>query len=399
MELNSIKYDIFIHMYPRIIKPLQLKSFFLFGPRGTGKSTWLRNHFPEAVFFDLLNDLVFQDFLRNPSELKDRVPRNSSCTVVIDEIQKVPALLDEVHRLLESEKRPIQFIMTGSSARKIKKTGANLLAGRARQLKMHPLTCVELGCDFKLEHSLKYGQLPTVYTDSDPKDFLKSYVGTYLSHEVQQESLIRNLSRFAHFLEIAAFSQASPLNVSNVAKECGIDPKTAQDYFELIEDLLIAERIPVFRHRAKRKVTTHPKFYFFDVGVYRTLRKKGPLDPEEEIQGAAIETLFYQELRACISNNGHDFSLSYWRVQSGEEVDFVLYGESGFFAFEIKRSSLYRDADVKGLMAFKRDYPKCNAFLIYGGNNVYHTQGGITVLPFEMALKNLNNILSRKPIV
>src|SRR3990170_1172279 len=257
-------------MYTRILKPPKNKSFFLFGPRGTGKTTWLKQRFPDALYFDLLNAEIYNDFLARPNRLEAVIPKSSNKLVIIDEVQRVPELLSEAHRLIEN--RGTVFALTGSSARKLKRGGANLLAGRALTYFLYPLTAEELGQDFSLEHSLRFGHLPSTFQEADPKRYLESYVTAYLREEVQQEGLTRNLGAFARFLEAASFSQGGVLNVSAVARECGVDRKVVEDYFTILDDLLLAVRLPVFRKRAKRKIVAHPKFYFFDAGVYRAMR-------------------------------------------------------------------------------------------------------------------------------
>ena len=365
-------------------------SFFLLGPRGAGKSTWVRQQFPDAVYVDLLKDSVFSDLAAHPDRLSAMALAGADQWFVIDEVQKLPALLDEVHRLIEKDHR--HFVLTGSSARKLKRSGANLLAGRARSLEMHPLTASELGSRFDLQHSIRYGQLPTVYGASDPQDYLKSYVGTYLKEEVQQEALVRNIGVFAKFLEAASFSQASILNIQNVADDCGLSRKTAENHFNLLEDLLLAVRLPVFQRRAKRKMAQHCKFYFFDAGVYRSIRPKGPLDPESEIDGAAIETLVMQELRATNANLGLGYQLSYWRTQDKREVDFVLYGERGMIGIEVKRSSRLREEELEHLQVFLKDYPEAKGYFFYGGEQEYQI-GRIKVMPLGKALAQLPSII------
>ncbi|MFA6549048.1 MAG: AAA family ATPase, partial [Candidatus Margulisiibacteriota bacterium] len=248
-------------MYSRLLKPPKDKSFFLFGPRGIGKTTWVKATFPLALYVDLLEAEIFNDLLADPQRIENLIPKGFSDWVIIDEVQRVPELLNEVHHLIESNK--YKFVLTGSSARKIRKKGHNLLAGRALTCSMHPLTAYELANDFKLEHSLKFGQLPCVYTEADPKAYLESYVKTYLEEEIQQEGLTRNLGAFSRFLEAASFSQASPLSISAVARECAVERKVVESYFKILEDLLIGYRIPVFTKKAKRRLASHPKFYFF----------------------------------------------------------------------------------------------------------------------------------------
>jgi len=379
-------------MYTRLLKPPKNKSFFLFGPRGVGKTTWVKITFPNAVYIDLLEAEVFNDLLANPQRLENFIPKGYKDWVIIDEIQRIPELLNEVHRLIE--KHHYKFVLTGSSARKIRRGGINLLGGRALTYHMHPLTSIELGEDFNIEHSLKYGHLPCAYTEDDPKSYLESYVKTYLEEEVRQEGLTRNLNAFARFLETATFSQGSVLNISNVARECAVERKVVENYFNILEDLLIGYRLPVFTKRSKRRLVRHSKFYFFDVGVYRTLRPKGPLDRPEEIEGVAFESLFFQELRAVISGLGMDYKLYYWRTSSNTEVDFVLYGEKGIFAFEIKRTAKVSSKLLSGLKSFLRDYPQAKAFFIYGGERLMR-EGEIEVYPLNLFLKKLPQILGR----
>lgn len=377
-------------MFARSITYQKDYSFFLFGPRGTGKSTWVKEMFPDAVYIDLLKDSVFSELLANPSRLEGICGNKKNQWVIIDEVQKLPIILDEVHRLIENKKQ--KFILTGSSARKLKRSGANLLAGRARTLEMHPLTALEAGKAFNLRQAIKYGGLPSIYAVNDPKDYLDGYIGTYLREEVQQESLVRNLGNFAKFLEAASFSQATVLNIQNVAQDCGVKRKTVENYFALLEDLLLSVRLPIFMRRAKRKMTHHPKFYYFDAGVYRALRPKGPLDPQEEIDGAAIETLVFQELRATNSNLNLNYELFFWRTEDKHEVDFVLYGERGLWGIEVKRSSRFRDEDLNSIKLFLEDYPQAHAIFLYGGEQSYHYDR-LQILPLEYGLKNLSKII------
>jgi predicted AAA+ superfamily ATPase len=378
-------------MYSRLIQPPEEKSFFLFGPRGTGKTTWVRSAFPGAVYLDLLEAEIFNDLLANPQRIGNFIPKNFKDWVIVDEIQRVPALLNEVHRLIEKYK--YKFILTGSSARKLRRKGQNLLAGRALTYSMHPLTARELGKDFNLEHSLEYGQLPCVYTEKDPKGYLESYVKTYLEQKVQQEGLTRNLGAFARFLEAASFSQSSILNISSVARECAVERKVVENYFSILEDLLIAYRIPVFAKRAKRRIISHPKFYIFDVGIYRTLRPMGPLDMPEEAQGAAFETLLFQELNAVNAYLRLGYRIFYWRTSSDVEVDFVLYGPKGMKAFEVKRTGKVSGSMLKGLKVFLKDYPLAKAYFIYGGERALW-EDGVRIIPVKDALGRLPAILS-----
>ncbi len=380
-------------MYSRLLRVPQSGSFFLFGPRGTGKTSWVAAEpaLEGSIYLDLLESELFAELLASPQRLAAMIPKQHSGFVVIDEVQKVPALLDEVHRLIETRK--LRFALTGSSARKLKREGANLLAGRARTMEMFPLTVSELGDSLDLQHALLFGGLPTVWVESDPVVYLKSYVTTYLREEIQQEGLTRNLPAFTRFLEAASFSQAGVLNVSAVARECQVNRKLAESYFAVLDDLLLACRLPIFAKRAHRKMVARPKFMFFDVGVYRAVRPKGPLDRPEEIEGVAWETLLFQELRALNSYSDMGYEIFYWRTHGGLEVDFILYGERGIKAFEVKRSDRLRGRDLRGPKAFLSDYPTAEVYVLYGGARELD-EDGVRVLPMEMGLRMLPGLLS-----
>ena len=378
-------------MYSRMIRSPKAKSFFLFGPRGTGKTTWVKSAFPKAVYIDLLEAELFNDLTANPQRLSNFIPPGFKEWVIIDEVQRIPELLHEVYRLIETKK--YRFILTGSSPRKLKRKGPNLLAGRALTLSMHPFSIAELGNDFQLDHSLRYGQLPTVYTEADPKKYLEAYVRTYLEEEIRQEGLTRNLSAFARFLEAASFSQGSVLSISSVARECHVERKVVESYFSILEDLMIGYRIPIFSKKAKRRLIVHPKFYFFDVGVYRTLRPMGPLDAPEEVDGIALETLFLEELIALNGALNLGYKIFYWRTSNGKEVDFVLYGPKGLMSFEIKRTSRITSAMLGGLKSFLADYPMAKAYFVYGGNRRMY-EDKIELVPALEILKNLETLLA-----
>ncbi|MFT5208127.1 MAG: putative AAA+ superfamily ATPase, partial [Candidatus Omnitrophota bacterium] len=284
-------------MYDRMLIPPKNKSFFLFGPRGTGKSYWVKATFPNSVYLDLLEAELYIPLMANPQRLQEFIGKTTKQQwIIVDEVQKIPELLNEVHRLIE--KNHYKFILTGSSARKLKKKGVNLLAGRALTYHLYPLTSSELGKDFVLNQSIQFGHLPSVFSEENPKKYLQSYIQTYLKEEIQQEGLTRNLGAFLRFLEAASFSQGSTINIAEVARECSVHRKVVEQYFVILEDLLLAKFLPVFTKRSKRRLLAHPKFYYFDVGIYRALRPRGPLDRSEEIDGHALETLFFQELTA-----------------------------------------------------------------------------------------------------
>lgn len=344
------------------------KSFFLFGPRGTGKSTWVKMTYPDAKIIDLLDPEAFRQYRSFPERLKELVFANEECgTFVIDEVQKVPDLLSVVHSLIE-EKRGWIFILTGSSARKLKRKGIDLLAGRAQLKNLHPFMASELK-HFSLEKGLSTGMLPLIVGSSDSKGDLKAYISLYMKEEVQLEGLVRRIEHFGRFLEAISFSQASVLNCSNIARDCGVSSKSIENYVSILEDLLLSFRLQVFTKKAKRHLSQHPKFYFFDVGVYNAIRPTGPLDQPEEITGHALETLVCQHLKAWLAYSEKEGELFFWRTKSGLEIDFIIYGEIGFWAIEVKNAKTIRSADLRALSEFKSDYPNCRCLLLYRGKD------------------------------
>jgi predicted AAA+ superfamily ATPase len=323
------------------------------------------------------------------------VPKDTP--VIIDEIQKLPSLLDEVHRLIETTKA--WFILTGSSARKLRRSGVNLLGGRAVVKHFHPLTAAELGDAFDLAKALRYGLLPTLYDPARraiPDDYLQGYLTAYLKEEVAQEGLTRNLGAFSRFWEAASLSQGQPVNMTDVARECQIHRKLAESYFGVLEDLLIGVMVPAFQKRARRRVVQHSKFFLFDAGVFRAVRPRGPLDSAEETDGAALETLVLQHLRALLSQRGEDGTLSYWRTATGLEVDFVVYTEDAFAAIEVKRKRSFARSDLNGLKAFASEYPEAKRFLLYGGDHE-EIVDGVRLVPVSRALNKLGALI-RGPV-
>jgi len=362
--------------------------FFLFGPRGTGKSTWLRGAYPDALWVDLLRPEIQRQLAARPERLRELVAGNpQAATVVVDEIQKVPALLDVVHDLIERRAGP-QFVLTGSSARKLRREGVDLLAGRAVLRSLHPFMAAELAGRFDLDSALTHGLVPLVWSSPEPEDVLEAYVGLYLKEEVQLEGLVRRFEGFARFLEAVSFSHGAALNVSEVARECQVSRKTVEGYLAVIEDLLLAFQVPVFAKRVQRNLTAHPKFFWFDAGVFRALRPAGPLDRPEEIAGAALEGLVAQHLRAWIDYSGEDYALTFWRTKSGTEVDFVVYGRQAFWALKVKQSAGIRPADLRGLKAFRTDYPEAGLRLLYRGDDALEVDG-IRCLPCDAFLSRL----------
>lgn len=362
--------------------------FLLFGPRGTGKSTWLKQTFPAAAVLDFLKPPTLRRYQGAPERFREFVDGHPGTeTFVVDEVQRVPGILDVVHSLIE-EHRNARFVLTGSSARKLKKAGVDLLAGRALRLSMHPFMAAELGAAFSLERALSDGLLPVVAGARSARATLAAYLELYIREEVMQEGLVRSLDPFARFLEAATFSHGSQLVSTDIGRDCGVGRTTVDGYLKILEDLMIAARLPVFSKRAKRALVAHDKFYFFDCGVFRALRPKGPLDRPSEIDGAALEGLVFQHLRAWNDYSGSPDSLGYWRTQSGVEVDFVLYGERDFVAVEVKNASVLRPSDFTGLKSFREDYPESRPVLLYRGEERFLTDG-ILVVPVDEFLRSL----------
>ena len=366
---------------------LPKKSFFLLGPRGTGKSTWLRKALPDALVVDLLLPDVLRKYSARPERLielatGDRPTR----TIVLDEVQRAPELLATVHHLIESDKRR-RFVLTGSSARKLRRGGADLLGGRALSCTMHPFMAAELP-EFSLERALKIGMLPLVVGSEQPSRDLRAYASLYLEQEIRTEGWVRKIGDFARFLEVITFSHGAVLNVANVARECSIERNTAAGYIEVLEDLLLAFTLPVFTRRAKRATIVHPKFYLFDAGVFRSLRPRGPMDRATELEGAALEGLVAQHLRAWLAYSETDTKLSFWRTRDGSEVDFVVYGEAGFWAIQVQNSTDVRPADLRPLKSFREDYPECTAILLHRGEERF-VRDDVWCLPVADFLREL----------
>jgi predicted AAA+ superfamily ATPase len=374
---------------PRFFSPPK-ESFFLFGPRGTGKSTWAREAVPDALWVDLLDPEALRAYTARPERLRERLAaERGKRTVVIDEVQRAPELLSVVHALIE-ERRGLRFVLTGSSARKLKRGAANLLAGRALLASLHPFMAAELGPAFRLERALAIGMLPLVVDSTAPEERLRAYHTLYLKEEVQAEGLVRSIGSFARFVEAISLSHGAVLNLSNVARECEVSRKTVEGHLGILEDLMLGVRLPIFTRRAKRLLAGHPKFYLFDCGVFRAARPQGPTDERTELEGAALEGLVFQHLRAWNAYRRERNALAYWRTRGGREVDFVLHGPDGFVAIEVKNSRRVHPLDAQGLRAFREDHPKARALLLYRGKERAVFEGDVRVLPAEDFLRGLD---------
>ena len=364
------------------------ETFFLWGPRQTGKSTLLRQRYPDARWIDLLKGEEFRRYLDHPEylrqELESAPPPQRQ--IVIDEIQKVPALLDEVHWLIEN--RGLHFALCGSSARKVRRGAANLLGGRAVRYEMHGLTAGEAGGDFDLDRMLNHGYLPRMYQAQRPRRLLDAYIADYLREEVAAEGLVRDLPAFSGFLDAAALSDGELVNFSNIARECGVSSPTAKAYFGILEDTLLGRWLPAYRKRRKRRVIGAPKFYFADVGTVNRLARRGALTPGSQLYGKAFENWLFHELSACIAYLELDVELTYWRLPSGIEVDFVL-GDMQV-AVEAKASARITRDHLPGLRTLVQEHPGVRQRIVVCLEpRARRTDDGIDVLPATEFIRRL----------
>jgi len=376
------------HVIKRLF-PEPAVSYFLFGPRGTGKSTLAAQRHPDALYINLLLPQTRRELQARPEKLLELVHAHAQGgVIVIDEIQKVPELLPIVHILIE-EHRDWKFVLTGSSARKLKRSGVDLLGGRALKKTLHPFMATEVGELFSLAAALEQGLLPLCFDGQQPAETLSAYISLYLDEEVQAEGLVRHIEPFARFLETLSFSHACTLNISNIAREAAIKRSTAESWLSIAEDLLIVFQINVFTRRAKRLLSTQPKLYFFDVGVFRALRPNSILDVSSETSGAALEGLVAQHLRAWIAYTPSKNTLYFWKTKSGVEVDFVVFGENGLWAIEVKNSQHIHSGDLTGLKNFQQDYPMAKTLLVYRGEDTL-IKNNILCMPVDKFLVGID---------
>jgi len=379
-------------MYKRI-QQLNLSSqetCFIWGPRQTGKSTLLKMLFPQAIRYDLLLSTEYQGLLREPSLIREQClaqglnANSQRDPIIIDEIQKIPTLLDEVHWLMEN--KGLRFILCGSSARKLRRGHANLLGGRAIRYELYPLVFPEIPA-FSLIKALNSGLIPRHYDSARPSRLIQSYVGDYLKEEIAAEALTRNIPAFSRFLEVAALSNGEILNYSNIARECGISSPTVKEYFQILEDTLIGRQLPAFRKRKKRRLVTSPKFYFFDLSPVIHFSRRGKVLPGSELFGRAFEHYIWMEIVAHSSYSELFYPISYWRTASGFEVDFILGDHE--IAIEVKSTELAHTTHLKGLRRFKEEYSARRSILVSLDAKPRMTEDGIEILPWQIFLERL----------
>lgn len=359
-------------------------SVFLFGARQTGKSTFLRQTFPQSTYIDLLDTTLKRRFQRHPALLYEMLSEAAEGTlVIIDEIPEVPELLNEVHRLIAQ--RGLRFILCGSSARKLKRKGYNTLGGRAYPVYLFPFVSAEIP-DFNLHHALCYGMLPPHYLARNPRRRLSAYIDIYLKEEIKEEALVRNLNAFQRFLEVAALTNGEIINRNNIAQDCGVSANTVSAYFDILEDTLIGFRLPAYTKTMKRRLVQAPRFYYFDVGVANYLLHRGEMVRGTAEYGHAFEHFIIQELRAWTAYTEREEGLSYWRTYTGQEVD-VVVGEARV-AIEIKSVEEVLPRHLKGLKAFMDDYPDCKAMIV-SLDPIPRTIHGVQCVPVMEFLKQL----------
>lgn len=361
-------------------------SIFLWGARQVGKTTLLEMEYPNAKYYDLLRSTEFERLFRRPSLLSEELETISEGElVIIDEIQKVPQLLDEVHRLIHKKK--IRFILSGSSPRKFKRMGANLLGGRALKKTLFPLVSAEIP-DFDLLKAVNNGMIPRHYAINNPWERFRAYIGVYLNEEIREEAISRKLNSFTRFLEVAAFSNSEMVVYKNIAQDCGIDHRTVKEYFEILQDTLIGYLIPGFTATQKRRAILAPKFYYFDVGVANYLSNRRNILQGTDAFGHAFEHLIIQEIIAYLNYENVDETLSYWRTSSGYEVDAII--GHGRIAIEIKSNNEVNTRHLKGLKAFLEDFPSARAIIVSMDKNKRILKG-IEIFPGTDFLKALWN--------
>lgn len=367
--------------YDRLLEPPR-GSFFLLGPRGTGKSTWAKARFPHAERFDLLDEALYQALLADPGQFADRLrTRSRGSWIWIDEVQRLPGLLNEVHRFIEE--RRLRFVLTGSSARKLRRSGVNLLGGRALSRSLYPFVPEELGSDFDLPRALRYGTLPLVQMAEDPAETLEAYVQTYLRQEIQVEALVRNLPGFARFLPVAALFHGQTLNVASLARDAGVARTTIEGYLEILDETLLAFRLPAWEARLRVRERRHPKLFWVDAGIVRAARR-GLGEPTAEERGALLEGTVAMLLRAYDSYRGLYDDLAYWSPAEAvkTEVDFLLRRGRRFVALEVKTSGRADADSLRGLRAIAELPGIERRILIHLGRAPRRTDDGIDILPF-----------------
>lgn len=373
-------------MYDRALdlrETVKHKSIFLFGPRQTGKSTLVRHAFPQAAFYDLLEADTFRELSARPEYLRQTLSPQQS-VVIVDEIQKLPILLDEIQLLLERNKQ-LRVVLTGSSARKLKRGAANLLGGRAWVCRLHPLVSMELGHDRLLDR-LNRGSLPSIIDSQHFKEDLRAYVGTYLQEEIRAEGLTRSIENFSRFLEVAGLTSGEQINFSAVANDAGFPPRTVREHYQILEDTLVGYQLPAYQKTFKRKPVATAKFFFFDIGVANTLKRIPAIEEGSDAFGRALEHLIFLELRSFLDYHRLDHELTYWRSRSQFEVDFVVGDAIGI---EVKSKARVNPRDYKGLNVLAEEVGLKRKIVICGEKMRRKADDGAEIMPAAEFLREL----------
>jgi uncharacterized protein len=373
-------------MYNReqIFRGVGKESTFLWGARQTGKSTLLKALYPEASYLDLLLADVYNRLLRNPSLLREILEAQSKKKlVIIDEIQRIPELLNEIQWLIVNRNR--QFILSGSSPRKIVRSGANLLGGRAVRYELYPLIYKEIP-DFDLLRAINRGLLPRHYLSKSYNKLISAYIGNYLRDEIMAEARIRNIATFSRFLEIAAFSNGEIVNYLNIATECGVSSPTIKEYFQILVETMTGRFLPSYQKKPKRRVILSPKFYFFDIGIANHLLKRGIILPGSESFGKAFEHFIYHEIYSHSHYSDLNYPIAYWRTASNIEVDFILGDHEA--AVEVKSSEMANMRHLRGLTSFAEEY-NAKKLILVSNDPVPRKSGNILILPWRVFLEQL----------
>ena len=362
------------------------ESVFFWGARQTGKSTLLKQLFPKALWFDLLLSNEYERLSKKPELLRETILANlGTSPVIIDEIQRIPALLNEVHWLISNHN--VRFIMSGSSPRRILRSDANLLGGRALRYELYPLISKEIP-DFDLMRALNHGLLPRHYDATNPSKLISAYVGSYLRDEIVAEARVRNVATFSHFLEAAALTNGEMVNYSNIASDCGVSVPTIKEYFQILEDTLIGRYLPSFQKRPKRRVIMAPKFYMFDVGITNYLLNRSKIEKGSELFGKAFEHFIYQEIYAHSRYSDINYPIYYWRTASQLEIDFVLGDHE--VAIEVKATEQANSRHLKGLKAFAEEY-EVKKLILISNDPLPRLVDNILILPWKIFLDRLWN--------
>jgi predicted AAA+ superfamily ATPase len=364
------------------------QSAFLWGARKTGKSTWLRERFPTSIYYDFLKSDVMLDMTRHPAGVREQLlakpPAELKEPIILDEVQKVPQVLDEVQGLIENHR--LRFVLCGSSARKLKRGQANLLGGRAWRFEMHPLVSAEVP-KLDLLQALNRGLIPAHYQQEEYRRSLRAYLQDYLKEEVFAEGLTRNVGAFSRFFDAVGYSHGELINYSNIARDCGVDAKTVKEYYQILVDTLLGSFVEPFKRRQSRQVIGKaPKFYLFDVGVAGAMCQRNITEPKGEQFSRALEHFIHMEVLAYRSYQDLDYPINFWRTKSGLEVDFILAG--GEVAIEVKGADRVSEPDLRALSSFVEEFKPKHSLLVYTGKEE-RLLGKVRAIPWRMFLSKL----------